>query len=78
MEILTAVALLIASYVITMAFMPKAAPPAPAAFEEFQFPQVDEGTPQAVYFGECWSSGWMVLALGDFETETIEKGDGKK
>lgn len=49
----------------------------PALLEDFDFPQVDEGTPQAVFFGECWTDGWMVLWYGNYRTKEIKKG-GKK
>jgi hypothetical protein len=48
-----------------------------ASLEDFDFPQVDEGTPQAVYFGDCWTDGWMVLWYGDYRTTKI-KSKGKK
>ncbi len=46
----------------------------PAALEDFDFPQYEEGTPQAVYFGDCWSEGWMVLWYGNYRTEKVKKG----
>lgn len=46
----------------------------PAALEDFDFPQFEEGTPQAVYFGDCWSEGWMVLWYGNYRTEKVKKG----
>lgn len=47
------------------------------ALEDFDFPQIDEGTPQAVFFGDCWTDGWFVLWFGNFRTTKI-KGGGKK
>ena len=49
----------------------------PAALEDFDFPQADEGTPQAVFFGDCWTEGWMVLWYGNMRTTKI-KSKGKK
>lgn len=46
----------------------------PAALEDFDFPQVGEGTPQAVFFGDCWTEGWMVLWWGNMRTTKIKKG----
>lgn len=69
---------LVASLIISAMFTPKAQVQPPAAFEDFDFPQADEGTPQAVHFGECWSSSWMVLAVGDYRSEAIRKKGGKK
>jgi hypothetical protein len=73
-----AVILLIASFILSAIFTPKVAVPPPAAVEDFEFPTADEGTPQAVYFGECWSTGWMVLAHGDYRNTPIEGGGGGK
>lgn len=78
MDPLTALYLLVAAIVITAAFTPKVQPPQPAAFEDFEFPQADEGTPQAVYFGECWSTSWMVLSVGDYRSTPIYKKSGGK
>lgn len=50
---------------------------APTALADFDFPQADEGTPQAVFFGDCWSEGWMVLWYGNYRTEKIQS-KGKK
>jgi hypothetical protein len=49
----------------------------PATLEDFEFPQVEEGTPQAVLFGQCWGKGWQVLWYGDLDTQKI-KAEGKK
>lgn len=46
----------------------------PAALEDFDFPQAQEGTPQAVFFGDCWTDGWMVLWHGNYRTKKITKG----
>lgn len=69
---------LVASFVLSLVMAPKAIVPKPAAFDDFEFPQADEGTPQAVYFGECWSTSWMVLAVGDYRSSPIRKKGGKK
>lgn len=47
------------------------------ALEDFDFPQAEEGTPQAVFFGDCWTEGWMVLWYGNYRTKKI-KSKGKK
>lgn len=44
-----------------------------ASLEDFDFPQVDEGTPQAVFFGDCWTEGWMVLWYGNYRTTKVKK-----
>jgi hypothetical protein len=69
---------LVASYVLSVALAPKPAKPQPVAFEDFEFPQVEEGTPQCVVFGDCWSSDWTVLAIGNYSTQAVESSGGKK
>lgn len=73
-----AIYMLIASIVLTVAFAPKVQSPTPAAFGEFDFPQAEEGTPQAVFFGDCWTSDWTVLAVGNYGSSEIRKSGGKK
>lgn len=63
--------LLAAQVIITVALMPKQKPPKPTAFEDIDFPQADEGTPQCVIFGDCWSGDWTVLAVGNYRTTEI-------
>lgn len=56
-------------------------PPTPSALTDFQIPQIDEGTPQAVIFGDVWVTDWMVLWYGDLEARPITEttgGGGKK
>lgn len=43
------------------------------SLDDFDFPQVDEGTPQAVFFGDCWTDGWIVLWYGNFRSTKIKK-----
>lgn len=74
----TALALIVASFLLSALFTPKVTPPPPASQDEFEFPVAEEGTPQAVYFGETWCTGWMVLAHGDYRNEGIEGDSGGK
>ncbi len=69
---------MVASYVLSAALAPKVKPPAPTAFEDIDFPQVEEGTPQAVFFGDCWSGDWTVLAVGDYRTTPIYAEENAK
>lgn len=71
MNIIYAIIYIAISIIITRAMQPKAQAQPPAAFEDFDFPQADEGTPQAVIFGDCWSEDWMVLGVGNYRTEEI-------
>lgn len=73
-----ALILIIISTIITIAMTPKQQPPLPTAFEDIDFPQADEGTPQAVVFGDCWSGDWMVLAVGNYRVSEIHASGGKK
>lgn len=76
-QIAIALAMMIVSYVITAAMVKAPEPQKPAALADFTFPQADEGTPQAVFFGDCWTSGWMVLWYGNLRSTAI-KSDGSK
>lgn len=70
---------LAASLIMTALFTPKVNQNnSPASRDDWDFPQADEGTPQAVYFGMCWSTSWMVLAVGDYRVTEIRKKGGKK
>lgn len=71
------IALILVSIYMAIKNKPKTATPAPALFEEFDFPQVEEGTPQCVFFGDCWTGDWTVLAVGDYRTKAIYTKSGK-
>ena len=73
---LVSFALFVAHYAISSLLTPSQRP-TPASLEEFDFPQVEEGTEQAVFFGDCWTKGWQVLWWGNMRTVKI-KGKGKK
>lgn len=73
-----AIVMLVASYVISASMMPKQKVQPPAALSEFDFPQANEDTPQAVIFGDCWSNDWTVLALGSYRSTAIRSSGGKK
>lgn len=70
--------LLAASYAITSMIARKQATKKPSAMEDFDFPQLDEGTPQAVIFGDVWTEDWMVLWYGDYNVTPIRSKGGKK
>ena len=53
---------------------PKTTVPKPVAFEDFSFPQFEEGTSQCVFFGD----NWMVLGVGNYRTQPIKTKGGKK
>jgi hypothetical protein len=70
-------ALLVVSYVI-QSFLVKKPKVTPAALEDWGFPQADDGTPEAVYFGDCWTEDPVVLYYGNYRTLKIKAGGGKK
>lgn len=72
------IAILIVSIYLSVALQPKPQEPKPAAFADIEVPQVDEGTPEAVIFGDVWTGDWMVLATGNFRTTAIKASAGKK
>lgn len=83
MNFIWAIAFFIVSYAVTALTAKKPAgveDAKPSTFQDFNFPQHKEGTPQAVIFGDCWSGDWMVLHTGNFRTEAIRKSNsaGKK
>lgn len=73
-----AIGALVASYAITAMLAPKPETPKPAALKDFDFPQVDEGTPQAVIFGDVVADGWQILWFGNMRTSAIKSKGGKK
>ncbi|MFB5082472.1 hypothetical protein [Raoultella sp. C349492] len=69
------VAVIIASYVLNTALAPKqkSTTPEAATEDDWNMPQPDEGTPQCIFFGDCWSEDWFVLAYGNYRYEAIRK-----
>lgn len=78
MNIWVQLAIWVISYFVSAAARPKPPQAKPAAFGDFQFPQSAEGTPQAVIFGDVWTSDWMVLGVGQYRTQPIKQKGGKK
>lgn len=70
--------MLIASFVISSALAPDIPDQRPENFEDINFPQTEDGTAQAVIFGDCWSGDWTILALGNYRTTAVEADGGKK
>lgn len=70
--------LLVASFALSELLVKKPQPTKPASIEDFQIEQVDEGTPQTVFFGDCWQKGWFVLWYGDLRSSPIKSKGGKK
>ena len=78
MDFIWAIGMLVASFFITAMLTPKPEIPRPASLEDFNFPQVDEGTPQSVVFGDVWISDWHVLWYGNMRTSEVKASGGKK
>lgn len=72
-----AIIALAVSAAASMLLVKRPSPRKPEAFEDLDFPQFEEGTRQTVCFGDCWTSGWMVLWYGNYRTTKIKAG-GKK
>lgn len=77
MNFLFAIALLIASYIIQRLVTPGPKATPASTLKDFQVPQVNEGTPQPVIFGDCWTGDWTVLWYGDLKVRALS-GGGKK
>lgn len=73
-----ALVMMVASFVITALMTPKTQVPKPQAITDFQFPQSDEGVPQAVIFGDCWSPDHQILWYGNFRNSPIKTSSNKK
>ena len=84
--IVIALVLLIVSAVITTLISKNPSsggqPPDPATLKEFSFPQIAEGTPQTIVFGDKWLPDWQVLWYGNLQSVAIpapqSSGGGKK
>ncbi|WP_312481030.1 hypothetical protein [Stutzerimonas nitrititolerans] len=71
-------AIMVISAYVSYKNRPKTTTPKPVAFQDFEFPQFSEGTPQCVFFGDCWTPDWMVLSYGNYRTTPIKTKGGKK
>lgn len=68
------IAVLVASYFLNQVLAQRPKNNTQAATEDdWDFPQTDEGTAQCVFFGDCWTSDWQVLAYGNYRYEPIRK-----
>lgn len=78
MNFIWAIGMLVASYFIQTLIQPKIEAPKASGLEDFDFPQVEEGTPQCVVFGDVWVPDWHILWFGNLRTSAIRSGGGKK
>lgn len=70
--------MLVASLAISISMANKAEAPKASTLNDMGIPQVDEGTAQTVFFGDCWTGDWMVLWTGNLRTTKIKSNGGKK
>lgn len=70
--------MMVVSIVLSVALAPKQTQPQPGTYDDMNIPQIDEGTPQTVIFGEMWISDWFVLATGNFRTKKVKAKQAKK
>ena len=78
MSFLWAIAMLVVSTAAQMLITPKAQKPEKATLKDFDFPQFEEGTPQPVIFGDCWTQDFFVAWYGNLRTSAIKSSGGKK
>lgn len=78
MPLIWAIGLMIASYAIQAMIAPKSEKPKPASLDDFDFPQVEEGTPQSVIFGDVWIEDWHVLWYGNMRTSAVKSDAASK
>lgn len=72
-----AIIIFVVAAAYTLTNMPKQQGQKPAELGDFNFPQYDEGTAEAVVFGDCNTNGWMVLGYGNYRSEPIYPEGGK-
>lgn len=78
MQFVFAIVLLISAYVLQALLTKRPSQPKPDLIQDFQFPTTNEGTPQPVIFGDCWTVDWCVLWYGDLSSKPIAGKGGKK
>lgn len=69
--------IMIVAMVVAYATRPKPKSAKPASIGDFDMPVVEEGTEQAVFFGDCWITGWQVLSYGSLRTTKVQTKSGK-
>jgi hypothetical protein len=69
--------LAVAVVAIALTSKPKTQKPKPQALDEESLPKTDEGTPQCVVFGDCWTADFQALSYGNLRTRPIKTKSGK-
>lgn len=78
MDPFTAIIVLVASLILSVALAPKPPQPKPASLADFDVPVAEEGRPIPVVFGTVTVSGANVLWYGDLSSTPIQSKGGKK
>ncbi|MBK5072580.1 hypothetical protein I2492_06095 [Budviciaceae bacterium CWB-B4] len=67
--------MVVASYVLStvLAARNKSNSPDAATEDDWEIPQPYEGTPQCIFFGDCWTDDWFILAYGNYRYSAIRK-----
>lgn len=71
------IATMVASMALSMLMQPKQEKPKPQALDENDLPKTDEGEPQCVFFGDCWTADFHALSYGNQRTSPIKTKSGK-
>nr|WP_318382478.1 hypothetical protein [uncultured Enterobacter sp.] len=67
-------AVMVASYFVSAALTKQNTTTPKAATEDsWDFPQIEEGSAQCIFFGDCWTQDWQVLAYGNYRYKSIKK-----
>lgn len=77
MQVFIYLAMIAISYYLNQQAQGKVEKQKPAAFSDWDFPQFDEGTPEAVVFGDVWQPDWFVLWYGNYRTKPVKTKSGK-
>lgn len=66
--VIQALIMIAISLIISTSMAPTPAKREPEQFEDLDFPQTDDGTPESVVFGDVWISDWTILGLNNYRT----------
>ena len=78
MDPFTALVVLAAALVVSVALAPKPPAPKPPELSDLQAPTAEEGRAIPVVFGDAWIKGSNVVWYGDLRSTAITKKSGKK
>jgi len=70
-------AVAVVAIALSSLMQPKTEKPKPQAMDEGDLPKTDEGEPQCVFFGDCWTADFQALSYGNQRTYPIKTKSGK-